>query len=92
MAHRFKEGDVVKVVRTAKNKKEYMGMVLTIREDIGYLSDVAPRDMCYRVDEFNTHFLMVEDSAIEKVYDGEEKSSWEKCEWNPNNIKVRGME
>lgn len=88
MAHRFKVGDKVRVIKTAKLQEKYLGLTVVIKSEAGYISEYVKQDMCYFCDGL-PNLMYAEDSALELLYDGNEKTSWENCEWKPEFLTTK---
>jgi hypothetical protein len=89
---KFKVGQRVRIIK-ATLRKDLIGQIVHItgpkriyhyphtNEDLpAYPVDVAPKD--------GYNLVAFEESYLEPVYDGDEKSSWDECAWKPLNVPL----
>jgi hypothetical protein len=86
---KFRVGQKVRIIKCKEPEHQYLiGMTCTITSP----SFADWRDETYRRYETDLmaegKMVQPKEECIEPVYDGDEKSSWSECAWNPNKVKA----
>jgi hypothetical protein len=78
MADKFRVGQRVRIVASAINP-ERVGLVCTISRQRYEFNILNTTLYCYDLSDG----LRATEECLEPVYDGDQKSSWQDCEWKP---------
>jgi len=85
---RFQVGDVVRIIRTSPHQQRYFGAICTITSDLieydgdlVHVLDIEPSSPGYRG-------VCAPPRALELVYDGNRRVSWDQCAWRPLDVNL----